>query len=95
MKEIILSYLKWAFVISGILYFTIFVGYIVPAIRQKRKIYWSDWFGLNFNWFSYLSEYKEICIEKGIPLFFYRICWGIFIFLAISVTLTFIAIVVF
>ena len=70
MNEIILSYLKWAFIISAILYVTIFVSYIVPTIRLKRKVHWSDWLGLNFNWFSYLNEYKEICIEKGIPLFF-------------------------
>ena len=70
MNEIILLYLKWAFIISAILYVTIFVSYIVPTIRLKRKVHWSDWLGLDFNWFSYLNEYKEICIGKGIPLFF-------------------------
>jgi hypothetical protein len=93
MNEIITSYVKWVLVLSMVSYVAIYTLFIVPAIKLKRKIYWSDWFGLNFNWFSYLGEYKEVCIEKGMSLIFYKLCWGILWFAAVNITLGFIIIV--
>ena len=81
-----LSYLKWAFIVSIFLYTIIVTLFIVPTIKTKRKVYWSDWLGWNYNWFSYWDEYKKICSERGEPLLFYWMCWGIFIFLVLSIT---------
>jgi hypothetical protein len=41
---------------------------------------------LNHNLFSYLDEYKQVCMEKGASLIFYRICRGVLIFFVFSIT---------
>lgn len=89
MNDIISLFLKWIFVISGILYGSIFILFIVPAIKTKQKILWSDWFGLNHYRFSYLDEYKQVCLERGKPLIFYWICRGIVKFFVLSISACF------
>lgn len=89
MNDIISLLLKWTFAVSGILYGSIFTLFIVPAIKTKQKIFWSDWFGLNHNRFSYLDEYKQVCLERGGSLVFYWICRGIIKFLVFSIFICF------
>jgi len=90
MNEILPIYLKWAFILSATLYGSIFLLFIVPSIKTRQEIFWSDWLGLNYNRFSYLNEYKQVCLERGKTLFFYRICRGILIFLGGSISVCFI-----
>lgn len=92
MNEIITSYIKWVLFLSMVSYGAIYYLFIVPEIKMKRVIYWSEWFGLNFNWFSCfrVREYKEVCIDKGMSLIFYKIYWGILWFTTVNITLGFI-----
>jgi hypothetical protein len=94
MNEIIPIYLKWTFIVSAISYGSIFLLFIAPAIKTKQKFCWSDWLGLNNNRFSHLDEYKQVCLERGDSLFFYRICRGILKFLVFSITVCFLLAVI-
>ena len=94
MNDIIAIYLKWTFMVSAILYGSIFFVFIVPAIKSTRKIIWSDWLGLNYDPFSYLEEYKVVCLLRGESLVFYWICRGIFKFLMFSLAVCFLMIFV-
>ena len=86
MRTFLQGALIWILIISGITYYSIFVTIMIPAIRLRRKVYWSDWLGLTFNQFSYLKEYKAVCEEHGFSLVWHRICWSIFFFACFSIT---------
>ncbi len=94
MNEILPIYLKWTFVVSAILYGSIFLLFIVPAIKTKQKIFWGDWLGLNYHRFSYLDEYKQVCLERGDTLIFYRICRGVSVFFIGSISACFLLAVI-
>jgi len=85
MNDIISLFLRWAFILSGILYGSIFAIFIVPTLKTKQKKIWSDWFGEDHHRFSYLDEYRQVRLERGESLIFYWICWGITKFLLFSI----------
>ena len=90
MSDIIRIYLKFSFIISAFVYVCIFLKVIIPTIKTNRKIYWSDWLGKNFNTFAYLEEYKTICKKNDLSLIWYKLCWGLFFFLLVSIIVCFI-----
>jgi hypothetical protein len=95
MRTFLQDALIWILIISGIIDYAIFIIVMMPAIRLRRKVYWSDWLGITYNHFSYLEEYKAVCEEHGLPLIWHRICWGIFFFICFTITAFFLISVVF
>jgi hypothetical protein len=94
MIKFVRSYLIYVFIVSAFLYVLIFLFKIIPTIKTNRKIHWSDWLGKNYNHFSYLSEYKAVCIKNERSLFWHNLCWTIFFFLAVSILVCFIIFII-
>ena len=95
MNEFLTNILLKVLFIVAILTYAIHWGALLPTIRKHREVALGEWLfpGSGYNIFSYLEEYKLICLRNDIPLTWYRVQWGLFIFLFTIVLICFVNVV--
>jgi hypothetical protein len=89
--NILLKVLSACLIVS----YAIYWGALLPTIKKHRKVVVGEWLfpGTGFNFFSYLDEYKQICRKNGYPLIWFKIQWGLYIFMFLSISICFVKIV--
>jgi hypothetical protein len=55
-----------------ILFWLINITVILPKLRKQRTIYIADWLFTGYHQIKNLFDYKDICLKKNVPLFWYK-----------------------